>query len=571
MMHNAKLRKLSANTTSNRENANLEGEEFDLLNDVGDRVALEWLAENPDVAELLDINLPSEDDLDDAARFSQECPYINKLMGRLMMVSVEKQEEILKTLTERFADKIEELEQRGENPFKVDVFEWKAKIVKEEELQSGVIRSAGSTFDEPVKLVTVRYEQDIFPIRSEKLLGMVKAGLELYRAEPAVDERGSLRSFREQLEGMRDGWVRRQLPTKLRESEEPLSVLLDGKDVAGAKGAKERADWLLTNLDAFRPGVRLTHEDPFKGERKGVITSVELPKDKEDFFLLSKYRAKVAFPGEDRVREITLATVRTQGKDLFSGSWISLDPDKMATMPHIKRQAEQVMAEFDAAPDGKVIRTQYVLQGNIFRACELASKQKLGSPILFTDEEGNRQRAVLLKDRITPDMVKALPIGLDARDICDYIDEYLDPKHPEFRQRSMYGSFRIYDAGVKDMKKGEGIMFEVLNGGDAFRLSIPGTKSRAGALMTDGTIFDIGQKTPEGSLRLKLSGTKSYMQVDVDRDDLRSLMELMQRNHHVGKFYVPEPDHDVIKALKERFRLEHGRNLEVATDDGPAP
>lgn len=571
MMHNAKLRKLSANTTSNRENANLEGEEFDLLNDVGDRVALEWLAENPDVAELLDINLPSEDDLEDAARFSQECLYINKLMGRLMMVSVEKQEEILKTLTERFADKIEELEQRGENPFKVDVFEWKAIIVKEEELQSGVIRSAGSTFDEPVKLVTVRYEQDIFPIRSEKLLGMVKAGLELYRAEPAVDERGSLRSFREQLEGMKDGWVRRQLPTKLRESKEPLSVLLDGKDVAGAKGAKERADWLLTNLDAFRPGVRLTHEDPFKGERKGVITSVELPKDKEDSFLLSKYRAKVAFPSEDRVREITLATVRTQGKDLFSGSWISLDPDKMATMPHIKRQVEQVMAEFDVAPDGKVIRTQYVLQGNIFRACELASKQKLGSPILFTDEEGNRQRAVLLKDRITPDMVKALPIGLDAGDICDYIDEYLDPKHPEFRQRSMYGSFRIYDAGVKDMKKGEGIMFEVLNGGDTFRLSIPGTKSRAGALMTDGTIFDIGQKTPEGSLRLKLSGTKSYMQVDVDRDDLRSLMELMQRNHHVGKFYVPEPDHDVIKALKERFRLEHGRNLEVATDDGLAP
>ncbi|WP_240533828.1 hypothetical protein [Aeromonas veronii] len=67
---------------------------------------------------------------------------------------------------------------------------------------------------------------------------MVKAGLELYRAEPAVDERGSLRSFREQLEGMRDGWVRRQLPTKLRESEEPLSVLLDGKDVAGAKGPR---------------------------------------------------------------------------------------------------------------------------------------------------------------------------------------------------------------------------------------------------------------------------------------------------------------------------------------------
>ncbi len=570
MMHNAKLRKLSANTTSNRDNVNLEGEELDLLNDVGDQVALEWLAENPDVADLLDIKLPSGDDFEDATRTSQENPYINKLMGRLMMVSVAKQEEILQTLSERFADRIEELEQRGLNPFRVDVFEWKAKTVKEEELQSGVIRSTDSTFDEPIKLATVRYEQDIFPIRSEKLLGMVQAGLELYRADPAMDERGTVRSFREHLEEMQDGWVRRQLPTKLRESEQPLSVLLEGKDVNGAKGAKARSDWLLTNLEAFRPGVRLAHDDPFKGERKGVITSVELPKHKEDFFLLSKYRAKVAFAGDDKVREITLATVRNQDKDLFSGSWVSLDPAKMETIPHVKRQAEQVLAEFDAAPDGKIVRTQYVLQGNIFRSCELASKQKLGSPILFTDEEGNRQRAVLLKDRITPDMVKALPIGLDARDMCDYIDEYLDPKHPEFSHRSMHGAFRIYDAGVKDMKRGDGIMFEALNGGESFRVCIPGTKARAGALMTDGAIFDIGQKTPQGSLGLKLTGTKSYMHVTVDRGDLHSLMELMQRNHHVGKFYVPVPDHEVIKTLKERYRLDHSRNLAAAVDC-PAP
>lgn len=570
MMHNAKLRKLSANTTSNRENANLEGEEFDLLNDVGDQVALEWLAENPDVAEMLDIKLPSEEDMEevDVARYTQECPYINKLMGRLMMVSVKKQEEILQNLTERFADKLEELEQRGENPFKVNVFDWKAKIVKAEELQSGVIRSAGSTFDKPVNLVTLKFEQDVLPIRSEKLLGMVRAGLELYRAEPAVDEHGSLRAFRKQLEGMKDGWVRSHLPVSLRESEEPLPVLLDGKNVAGANGAKARADWLLTNIEAFRPGACLTYEDPFKGQRKGFITSVALPKSKEEFFLLSKYRAKVVFPGEDRAQEITLATVRAQGNDLITESWIRLDPDNSPYA--INRGVAHLMSKYDAAPDGKVIRTQYVLQGNIFRACELASKQKLGSPILYTDEEGNRQRAVLLKGRITPDMVKALPIGMDARDICDYIDEYLNPEHPEFTQRSMYRPLRIYDAGVKDMKKGDGIMFEMINGGNAFRLIIPGTKSRAGALMTDGTIFDVGQKTPQGSLRLKLHGTRAYMQADVDRDDLRTLMELMQRNRHVSKFYVPDPDYDVIKALKERYRLENGVNREAVTD-GPAP
>lgn len=571
MMHNSKLRKLSANTTSNRDNANMEGEEFDLLNDVGDRIALEWLSENPDMAEYLDIALPSDDDMEDTSRFSQECPFINKLMGRLMMVSVDKQESILKALTERFSDKVEELEQRGENPFKVDVFEWKAKTVKEEELQSGVIRSTGSTFDEPVKMVTVRYEQDIYPIRSEKLLGLVKSGFDLYKANGAVDEQGTLTQFREHLRKIKDGWIRTQLPSRLRESEESLSVLLEGKDVAGAKSAKERAEWLLSNLDSFKPGVRLTHDDPFKGERKGVITAVELPRDKEDFFLLSKYRARVVFPGEDKAREITLATVRTQDKELSSGSWLNIDPEKMERMPHVKKQAMQILAEFDEAPDGKVIRTQYVLQGNIFRACEMANKQKLGSPILFTDADGNRQRAVLLKDRITPEMVKALPIGLDSRDMTNYINEYLRPNHPQFSLRARYGGLNIYDSGVKDMKRGDGIMLEVLNGGQSFRLSIPGTKSRAGNLMTDGAIFDIGQKTPEGSLGLKLSGTKSCMQVDVDRKELSELMNLLQRNQHVGKFYIPEPDHDVIKTLKERFKLEHGKRIDIETDEDLTP
>src|SRR5690606_38346754 len=120
MMHNAKLRRLSANTTSNRQNANLEGDEFDLLNDVGERVALDWLLENPDIARDLDIELPTDlDERDDAQRFSQDCPYINKLMGRLLMVSVAQQEEILRAITVRFADKLDELTQRGVNPFRV--------------------------------------------------------------------------------------------------------------------------------------------------------------------------------------------------------------------------------------------------------------------------------------------------------------------------------------------------------------------------------------------------------------------------------------------------------------------
>jgi hypothetical protein len=145
--------------------------------------------------------------------------------------------------------------------------------------------------------------------------------------------------------------------------------------------------------------------------------------------------------------------------------------------------------------------------------------------------------------------------------MCDYIDEFLRPDHPDYRSRCSYGALRIFDIGVKEMKKGEGVMLEVLNGGRAFRLSMPGTKSAAGRLMTDGSIFDIGKETPPGSMRLRLAGTRSSMSVDVNREQLPELMRKIQANGHVGKFYLPDPKQEVLKALKARYAQESENTL----------
>jgi predicted RNA methylase len=555
MMHDAKLRKLSANTTSNRANENMSADGGDLLNEVGEQVALEWLSQNPDMAERLDIKLPRDEDEEEAvSRYSQDCPYINKLMGRLLMVNYDTQVSILKSINDRFAERIEELEQRGENPFKVDVYDWKAKVTKIEELQSGVIRCTSSTFDDPVNMVTLTYEQDVFPIRAKKLQGLITAGLELFAANGVVDKQGSLNAFRNHLSSVKDDWVRGHLPNKLRDSELPLAEILGHDNVTGAVGANDKATWLLANISAFRPGIQCAYDDTFKGEQKGIITSVELPHDKSELFLLSKYRAKVAFPGEDHLREITLATMRSQGKELAAKAWLDFDPSKLATS-YNKRHVQLALDEFDDAPDGKVTRTQLVLQGNIFRSCELANKQKLGSPILYTDAEGNRQRAVLLRSYITAEMVKSIPIGLDAKDLGDYVEEYLRPNHPEHHNRIRFCELQIFDAAVKTMKSGEGIKLELSRGGSDFLLTIPGTKARAGSLLSDGSIFNIGEKTGGNSLGLKLSGTRASMSARVDRADFAELLTRLQINHHVGKFYIPDPDTEVIAVLKARYAL----------------
>lgn len=564
MMHNAKLRKLSANTTSNRENGNVEGDDIDLLNDVGDSVALEWLFENPDVADRLDIALPKDDD-EDLSRFSQDCPYVNKLLGRLMMVEVSKQQEILDTLSRRFSDRIEELEQRGENPFKVDVYEWGASVVKEEELQSGVLQPTGSTFDDAVKIVTLEFEQDVKPIRGSDLLDSITAGLRAYKLDGPLDENGSINTFEARLRSLADDALRKQLPGKLRDSEDSLAAIMNGNDLPQLKKAKDKQQFLFDNLGHFKPGACVSYSDLLKGDVKGVVAQVFFPTTPEDAFLLSKYTMKVVFPGDDRAKDLSLATLFNQGRSLLMHSHRAIDPERMEKFAFVRSAAQTTLRPFDEMPDGKVTRRVHALQGNIFRACELARQQSLGSPILFSDADGNRQRAVLLKDRITPEKVKALPIAMDAKDIVAYVDEYLRPDHQDHRSRTMFGALRIYDASVKDMKKGDGVMLEVLNGGRDFRLSMPGTKSRSGRLMTDGTIFEVGEKTAEGSLRLKLTGTRAYMQVEVRRDQLYDLMRRMQLNGHIGKFYLPEPDHATIKSLKARYEAE--RSADICTTE----
>lgn len=554
MMHNAKLRKLCANTTSNRESSNAEGDNLDLLNEVGDSVALEWLFENVDMANLLDVDLPKDDE--ERVYHDQENVYINKLMGHLPMACVDKQHEILAALNQRFAERVEELEQRGENPFKIDVYEWGAKLVKEEDLQSGVLQPTGSVFDEAVKIVTVEYERDVYPIRADKLLGMIKTGNELYAANAPLDADGTLDGYREALQKLAPGFLRRQMPDNLRHSELSVEQILSQNDLPLVVKSKARIQTVLDNLNSFKPGAVIQYDDLFKGERKGVVTSVHFPTTREDAFMLSKYTMRVVFPGEDKPKDVSLATVINQGHSLSGKASESLDLNAMEKFEYIRKRANETLLPFDEAPDGKLTRRPTVLQGNIFRACELAYTQRLGAPILFTDENGNRQRAVLLKEMITPEAVKALPLGFDAGELRDYIKEFLRPDHPDRSSRRRFGALKVFDSAVKTMEKGDGIMLEVMNGGYEFRLTIPGSKARAGSLMTDGSIFDIGKKTHENSLNLKLSGTKKSMSVDVDVDVLYDLMRRMQANNHVGKFYVPQPDQDILATLKATYAKE---------------
>jgi len=547
MMHNAKLRKLSANVTSNRENANSEGENLDLLNEVGDEIALAWLYENPDLASRLSIDLPDADNPPDP----QEAKFINKVLGRLPLLSVVDQEAHFATLAGRFSDKVAELEERGLNPFKVDVYDWKAKVVSAEALVDGNFKKSGSSFDEPVLLTKLEYERTVFPLRSEGIKQRLSEAMEKFRAMPQVGEHGLLQDYREMLQVGREGAIRASLPSDIRDTDATLDQLMSGDKLGGAKLTQERVDWLIKNITAFHPGSPVTYKHPLLGEMQGIVVTVKFPDDK-DRYTLSQYEIKAAFPGEEQLRPLTMATIRHQDSQLISTSGLTFDPAKFDRLQWFDKQAvKKVYDDFDIRPEGKVIESMNVLRGNIFRACELAAQERLGSTAVFTDENGVRQRAVVVKRTISSADVKKLPVAFDPDDLVKYVHEALrDARtkgiNPTYAPHPLV---RIFNSAVKDMDVGEGVRIASMGYGDRFRLSMPGAKNKAGALLTDGRLFDVGERTPKGSLRLRLVGNRTAMSCDFGTELLGEVLARMVSGKHVGKFYVPDPNIEILERL----------------------
>ncbi|HII2980335.1 TPA: strawberry notch C-terminal domain-containing protein [Yersinia enterocolitica] len=554
MMHNSKLRKLSANTTSNRENENLEGDE-DLLNSVGDKVALEYLIGNPDIAEALDIALPKAGD--SPSSYAAENPFINKLMGRLMMIPVSQQETILKLLAERFIERVEQLEQEGINPFKVDVYDWKAEVVSEQDMQTGNLSASDSSFDEPVKIVEVNYEIVVQPIRFDELKRQIKRNNNaLFRDdEGRLDIAGKMAKFTDALKMSQEQFVKDHLPAKEKKLKLTLSEIALLKDAQGAKSALERSEYLIKSMDYYKAGRHIEFPDPdTSGMRVGVIAEVDFPRERSQLFFLSKYRMKIAFAGDEKLTEMSLASLRARGASLDSYIRADIDPDKTLEQYYYQQRKaiEATELEFNNAPTGLLTKQKFLLEGNIYRACEIAAEQQMGYPVLYTDVDGNRKRAVLMKEHITPDHLNALPLSMNAKDAYSYINEFIKEDHPDRSQHIQNNALQLFDSPEKTMADGKGLKLIWRPNNNCFDLSISGIKSQNNNLVSNSLIFDVGENTPYDSLAIKISGNRVCMKGGVKMADLEKLLTLLEKGKHIGKFYIPNPKLEIIKELQQK-------------------
>jgi hypothetical protein len=416
MMQNNKVRKLSANTRSSRNSAYEDKRIPDLLNVVGREAAYEFLQDNPGM--MLRLGLDVSILSDDQASYLD---FADVVMKRVPLLKVAEQRRVYEELASRFDDIMMRAEMKGENPLRAQEIPFQAKQ-GDRRIVTGIEVPGQSIFDAPVYISEIIWEQEIQPVRWERVAELVKGGRSMLteRGVADVDNRYALdvsaggldvSAYAQRVGRMFDAMARISLQAS---GHDTVEAALAGQGYNAVKRTVERATWFANVATKMLPGS-LIGLQRFAAEEKEryMVVNWSLPGQNREINL-DQYRVQLVRPGDTNPFELTLATLFSYGDDLEVYCPDVYRPDLSETEAF---ELEHARAAFENAPAGRILRSRKILDGNLYAASELAAENKLGSGVIFTDEQGVRRRAVLLNTSVSDFNMEHLPRAISQFDM----------------------------------------------------------------------------------------------------------------------------------------------------------
>lgn len=521
-MQNAKLRRLSANTQSNRENVAESRDVPDILNPLGNEVVYRFLESNPAIANKLDIKTDSEL-LEDTG----DIHFVNRLTGRIALLPIKTQEEVLDLITTEFQTTLAHLEKIGENPFKLAENNWGAQVISRE-LFDGAENPNASVFERPVYLSLLEWEVDVKPMQWEDVEAATVHGIEelMRDGRISVVENKVINGFPMlNLETVEDGVmttfaeiVTETLPNVLDESKgiRTLHDALNAKDQNSVKSAFQRRDFLVRAIRNLRPG-RMVRFFGDAGEwQDGLVVNFKLAEDERYQHLLGKYEVTIAVPGESKPQ---FHSVYSLQKDGFDFNVFPRDD-------HFNYR-EAIAKRFIDAPSGKLKRNRLVLDGNLFRAAQIAAQESLGRSGIYVDNHGNRQRAIILRTGLEMEKIKSAPPRVPTSGLAAELLRTM----PRVDLISTPTNMAKETATIrsKDVQR------------SVFSLVVPGVKQTGGKYFLDEKLM---------ALLGEFAGNRSQMSVDIPDGKLdAALVEIYRIS---GGLFAPARLRDVLNGMQQQ-------------------
>lgn len=587
-MQNGKLRRLQAATTSNRESSLARADVPDLLNWVGNRVAMQWIEANAGTAARLGIVFSEEE--------AEETYYINQLLMRMPLLPVAEQRQLLDDLDREYRNVMQEMEARGLNPFKLQESDWGARVIARE-VFIGVERDHyWSEFDRPVYLEEIEYEVVVDPLPYEEIetrRARALAEMMSYRPEGmgASDEIGKEidRARAEAGKNLSEGqsrnyyrdphyadyvgaavaWAaaarqgRRLAQTQLSawfeesgaERFKSLEEALCAKEGNMGKSLQRTIDflgmWATTSRaedGAPLPGTlvrtgEVVHKDGREVDEKLLVVGVKLPRAGSEH-RLGQWELEVMPIGGGRtdIRRLSLHGVVQAFEELRGGAVSRLRADELA-------------AQTGAVTPGRRTVRRAVLSGNLYRATEFAVQQRMGTAAVWTDQEGHRIRSVVLPLGVGAREVKAVPVQLSEPPVVEALAKRFVANEQERNALVLWTSSRAAPEEGTDM------VVRVKDG--VAEMMCPGAKAVGGRVYLDEKVREIC-----GEFR----GTRQQMRSE--SFGVEALGNLAYRMAALGyTFYAPAVHRPLIaEVLAERASARQRRAASAAgsePEDGP--
>lgn len=351
-LFNRKNRSLSSTSTATRENATNIEETVDLLNPVGEATVRKYLSDNIDLCLRLNLSIPGDGDDRDTGSYGR------KVMGRLVLLPVAEARSVLSEIDTAYRMKIEALDAAGQNPLRLNQFDWKATAEVVEELTAGDAESE-EIGKRPVQLVKLTYGEEVEAIKSDDLASLVERGQEtaarasggvpmtarevigdLFNPDTGLPDlsnpaynRAMKRTRADEMAGIKPVSEEDALSIyrRLEVLEGPTFDALESHE-KGLVRAFQYAEFLDCHLDQINPGTvvgvprdifpdvidgsslsaKLNELNDADGNEvigglPGVVTRLTL--DPEDPLLLGRWKVSLAVPGRQHVEEVSLASI----------------------------------------------------------------------------------------------------------------------------------------------------------------------------------------------------------------------------------------------------------------------
>jgi GGDEF domain-containing protein len=371
-----KMASLNANTTASKTSAVTSKDSLDFLNQYGDEVVAQLMADMPDVHNKIGSPLPSGDDgheTEGAAR---------KVTGRLAILQHEEQEEIYGLIESNYKDRLAQADAMGENALEAKTLPLDAKSLQKMTLTEGD-SSSTSPFAAPSHAETMDVKRIGKPYTSEQMRGMAakSVGMEGTPTLAQIADRGR-RVAQNEMQNIGKEYQ------DYRNAEEAKMLKSDMPE----KGREGRLVALDGTHQQWRQMVSFLHVGgsyEFKvGDQSlyGVITEVNRKKGVKMPVALGAWTAKVALADGSKQMTVPFSKIAMSSSSASDG--------KIAVSPTSRNQLTGASVEqmFD---DGQsVSREQRVIMtGNLLAAY---GQVKGGQIIHFTDNKNQVRQGIMM-------------------------------------------------------------------------------------------------------------------------------------------------------------------------------